>query len=762
MDKKCSMWIVSLLVLASSCSIQKHLPKDTYLYNGAEINITNTPDNKTKTKSIKKYLKSTTFPTRNKMIFGYPYKLAFWNALGTPKKQSGIKFWLLKQFGEAPVLSTKIDLEANANNMQAYLENKGYFKSVITDSTRVKGYKMSAVYNVLLTKPYTIDTVTWVLDSSKLSQDIDANKNKDVFVKTKQQFDLENIKAEGKRMDIALKRIGYYYFSPDYIKTFVDTTNGGNKANLFFSVKKDIPLDATLPQTIHSIIVFPNYTLLTPPPDTSKQGMFEYDGVFIRDTVKAFRPYVIVRSIQYRSGSLYDVESHNASLNRLINLGAFKFVKNRYQQVGDSTDPSKMNVYYYLTPQKKKTVSAELGGFSKSNSFTGAQVNLNWKNRNLFRGAEQLNVKTFGAFEVSSNDSLKKNNNFRLGAEVSLTIPRIVVPYRTKGTHSFLPSTKFSFGYEWQRRQLLYTNNFLRFQYVLNWKRKSNLEHSFSPFSITVNNTSKLSEEYLEIVNTYPVLQYANRPEMVMGMFYNFLYTSKDPEAKNIFYVVGNIDVAGNVSGLIRKPDSIFSKTIAGAYFAQYGKFDIDYRYMRKLKQNIYLANRLFVGIGLPYGNSGYLPFSRQYIIGGGASLRGFPPRQLGPGSVKTTADQQISYPQIGGDFKFELQTELRFPLVQKLKGAVFAETGNIWTRTAMLYGPDGMLTKQFLSQLAVDGGVGLRLDAKIVILRLDVAIPFRKPWLPAGSEWLTNFDFGSSAWRQENLVFNLGFGYPF
>jgi len=79
-----------------------------------------------------------------------------------------------------------------------------------------------------------------------------------------------------------------------------------------------------------------------------------------------------------------------------------------------------------------------------------------------------------------------------------------------------------------------------------------------------------------------------------------------------------------------------------------------------------------------------------------------------------------------------------------------------------MLYGPDGMLTNQSLNQLAVDAGVGLRLDAKIVILRLDVAIPFRKPWLPAGSEWLTNFDFASSAWRKENLVFNLGFGYPF
>ncbi len=762
MTMKFRIWIIILLVTISSCSIQKHLPKDTYLYNGSEINIKKTSDNKTKSGPVKKYLQKTTFPTKNKMIFGYAYKVGFWYALGEPKKQKGFKFWLLKQFGEPPVLSNKVDLKANADNMQAYLENKGYFKSSITDSTKIKGYKMTAVYNVLLTRPYFIDTIKWILDSSKLSQDIFASKNKDAFVKKNQQFDLENIKAEDKRMDIYLKKKGYYFFSPGYIKTYVDTTNGSNKANLFFSVKKDIPLNATLPQTINSITIFPNYTLLNPSPDTSKQGMFEYDGIFIRDTVKNFRPYALVHSINYRSGSIYNIEEHNESLNRLINLGALKFVKNRYQQVGDSTDPSKLNVYYYLTPYKKKTITTEIGGFSKSNSFTGAQLNLNWKNRNLFKGAEQLNVNTFGAFEVSSKDSLRKNNNFRLGTEVSLSIPRIISPIKINNSQNFLPATKFSFGYVWQRRQLLYTNNFLRFQYVLNWKKKSSIEHSFSPLTITVNNTSKLSEEYLQIVSKYPVLQYANKPEMIVGAFYNYLYTSKDPNAKNIYYFVGNIDVSGNILGLIKKPDSIFSKKIGGAYFTQFVKVDFDFRYLRKLQENTYLANRIFAGIGLPYGNSGYIPFSRQYIIGGASSLRGFPPRQLGPGSVKTTADQQVSYPQIGGDFKLELQTELRFPLVAQLRGAVFAETGNIWTRTDLLYGKSGRLTSQFLSQLAVDGGVGLRLDVKILILRLDVAIPFRKPWLPAGSEWLNNFDFGNSTWRKDNLVFNLGFGYPF
>jgi len=184
---------------------------------------------------------------------------------------------------------------------------------------------------------------------------------------------------------------------------------------------------------------------------------------------------------------LYSIKKQNETLNRFINMGVFKFVKNQYYPAGDTALPSTLNVYYYLTPLKKKTITAELGGFTKSNSFTGAQVNLNWRNRNLFKGAEQLHVKTFGAFEVSTKDSLSKNNNFRVGTEIAFITPRLVVPYKKQPGRIVLPSTKLSFGYEWMRRQLLYTNNFLRFQYVLTWKQKSNIEHSLSPFSITSN-----------------------------------------------------------------------------------------------------------------------------------------------------------------------------------------------------------------------------------------------------------------------------------
>ena len=753
--------ILIIALLFSACSIRKHLPANTYLYNGAAVSVTATPDSSLKTRAVRKSLQGITFPKKNKMFLGIPYKVGWWYFIGEPKRESGLKYWLRNRLGEPPVLNTMVDMEANVDNIVAYLENRGYFKSKADSSSSVKGYKWKAHYNVKLRPPYFLDSIAWILDSSVLSKDILTIPPTDSYIKKGQQFELANIKAETRRVDLYLKQKGYYYFSPDYIKTYVDTTVGNHTIKLYLSIKKETPLVARLPQTINSIMVFPNYTLLTPPPDTTKTSVMLYDEVYIRDTVNAFTPEALLRSLTYGPESLYDVQIHNESLNRFINMGAFKFVKSRYEPSTDSINPSRMDVYYYLTPLNKKNIAAEVGGFTKSNSFTGAQASINWKNRNLFKGAEKLNIKTYGAFETSPNDSLKKNNNFRLGAEVSMSIPRLITSFNIADTGYYPPVTKFLLGFEWMRRQLLFTKNFIRGQYDLTWRRKTNRIHTLAPVSITYNNASQFSDEYLQKIIQFPVLEFSTRPELILGSFYNYTHTSTNPNAVNIYYFNGNVDLAGNIAGLFKKANAPFSKQIFGAYYAQYVKLDVDFRYTRKLAKDVYLANRIAIGAGMPYGNSAYLPFSKQFIIGGGNSLRGFRPKRLGPGTVFTTADQQVTYPQIGGDYKLEIQTELRFPLFGAVKGALFAEAGNIWMKNELLYGSEGTFSKNIFRELGVDVGAGIRVDAQVLIIRLDIGIPVHKPWLPLSERW-QRIELTSRDYRRENFVYNIGIGYPF
>jgi outer membrane protein assembly factor BamA len=97
------------------------------------------------------------------------------------------------------------------------------------------------------------------------------------------------------------------------------------------------------------------------------------------------------------------------------------------------------------------------------------------------------------------------------------------------------------------------------------------------------------------------------------------------------------------------------------------------------------------------------------------------------------------------------------------VKGALFLDAGNIWLLNENPDKPGAKFSKKFLNEIAVGAGAGLRFDFSFLILRTDLAFPIRKPYLPDGDRWvLDQINFGSGAWRKENLIFNLAIGYPF
>jgi outer membrane protein insertion porin family len=739
-----------------SCSVEKHLPPGTQLYKGAEFTIVKDSANKTSEKTIKKQLAAIGAPKPNKKILGFPYRVWLWYAIGEPKKETGLKHWLRYRIGEEPVLNTTINVKANADNFANYLVNKGYFDSKTTGDTTIKNYWVEANYKVNLGMPYYVNNFSWIIDSTaEIAKAIKRIPSQDIAIKKGEQFDLDKVKAERIRVDLALKNRGFYYFSPEHIKAWVDSSSHNYTVDVFFKLKDETPVAAVIPQRINSITIFPNYSLLIPPPDTSKTGMDVYNGIYIRDTVHNMNYPSLTRSVTYRRGSLYRTSAQNRTLSRFVNTGVFKFVKNRYEVVGDTIIPRWLDVYYYLTPMPKKNIQGDIGAFIKSNSYTGAQASLTWKNRNAFKGGEQLAFKIYGSFEASSTDSLNKNNNFRLGGELSLTFPRFVAPFKIRDSFSFPPKTTITLGYEWMRKQALYTKGYTRLQYDFTWRESVNKTHRFAPVSITYNSTSAYSPEYKVLVDLVPPLKVANLPELIFGSFYNYTWHTRNTRGRNVFYFSGNLDAAGNIIGLFNKVSDPFTGKIANAYFAQYVKADVDLRYSMKLGENLHWVNRLVVGAGFPYNNSNYLPFTKQFIIGGANSLRGFEVRELGPGRVKTTVLQQYYYPQIGGDYKLELNTELRFPLFGKLNGATFIDAGNVWSKDTFLYGQEAVFTNQFLKDIAIDAGLGARLDITFLVVRFDVGFPLRIPYNEPGKEW----NFGNAL---KHPVYNIAIGYPF
>ena len=65
----------------------------------------------------------------------------------------------------------------------------------------------------------------------------------------------------------------------------------------------------------------------------------KYHGYTIIDPEKMFKPKIFSRALIFKPGDVYNRRDHDLSLNRLISLGVFKFVKIRF----DESDTAKQN-----------------------------------------------------------------------------------------------------------------------------------------------------------------------------------------------------------------------------------------------------------------------------------------------------------------------------------------------------------------------------------------------------------------------------------
>ena len=81
------------------------------------------------------------------------------------------------------------------------------------------------------------------------------------------------------------------------------------------------------------------------------------------------------------------------------------------------------------------------------------------------------------------------------------------------------------------------------------------------------------------------------------------------------------------------------------------------------------------------------------------------------------------------GDVKLEFNLEYRGTLYRSFKYGIFADVGNIWLaqKNDDMPGADFSF-KRFYKELAVDVGVGLRLDFDVFVIRVDWALPIYDP----------------------------------
>ncbi len=758
----------SMLLGSWACSNTRYLPAGEALYVGPEVKLNGPKLKKKQRKALKSEMLALARPKPNSAILGLRIKLYAYNIAGNPKKKNSPAAWLKRKFGEPPVLLSDVNLDKNVQILDNNLENKGFFQVDVKGDTVVKKMRATALYSIQTNEQYTINQVKFQADSTELTAAIDTIRQYS-FLKPGKPFNLEVIKAERLRIDGYLKENGFYYFNPDYLIIRTDSTVGNHQVNLYVDVKGGTPKDGKKIFTIKDVFVFTQYSLSAGGSDTNKTNAKFYKGYYVVDKRQVYTPRLFEQALQFSPGDVYNRTDHNLSLNRLINLNLFKFVKNRFEEVpGDS---ARLNTFYYLTPLPRQSLRFEVNGSTKSNNLTGSQLTVAWRNRNFFRGGELLTISATGGFEVQYSGQYKGYNTYRGGLEATLTYPRFLIPFFSVNTRSgFVPKTNILLAYDALNKNKLYTLNSFRGSFGYAWKESPQKEHQFNPIAINYVQPWNVTPEYVDSIAKYESLKRSIDKQFIIGSNYNYNYNQLvGTQPANGIYFNGNVDLSGNTIGLIsganyKTGDSV---KLLGARFAQYVKVESDFRYYKKLGSNSVWANRAIVGIGYPYGNSEYIPFIKQFFIGGNNSIRAFRSRALGPGSykpeIRDVNDKRSFVAEQSGDIKLELNTEIRHKLFSIVQGAAFIDAGNIWLYNEDVSKPGSKFSKNFVKEIAVGGGIGLRFDVTILVLRLDLAMPLRVPYLPEGERWVINkIKFGDDAWRKQNLIFNLAIGYPF
>lgn len=515
---------------------------------------------------------------------------------------------------------------------------------------------------------------------------------------------------------------------------------------------------------------------------------FYYNGkMFVRPGIIELQNYL-------ENNNYYKQYYLDRSYTRLLQLDVFSSIKPKLVEIPGT---NLLDVHYYLVPAEKQYFSFEPKA-TNSNGFLGVSASLNYSNRNLFRGAEKLTFTLSGGFESQppifdqsvDGQKIKKAgrsfNTFEFEPGVKLDLPGLLplrrAVYMAKRQRA---RTILSASWNFQNRDD-FSRRSLQFSYL--WRFYGAETQIFTiglPGAsvvkyININPSPDFEDKLNQLNDVFLRNTYSDQfiwQDWKITYEYNTTEKKNKRSKSNIYYKV-SFDPSGNILSLFKNhqdTNSMGQRTIFGLGYSQFLRLDNEIIYAQPIGKKRSLNMRFLAGAGMPYGNTKTsLPYDYGFFGGGANDNRGWRARALGPGVYKYYLDPTRTATQIG-DIRIAAFAEYRFSLGGFFKAAVFSDIGNVWTWKEDINRPGSQFSKDWYKQLAVSGGVGLRIDLDFFVIRLDLGIPLLNPSLPNGSRWIfqSRSEFNkeldsvpgldlSKVPRPFTPVLHFGIGYPF
>lgn len=754
-----------------------------------------------------------------------------------------LREWFKYKFGEKPVILDTGAISRSTLSMNNYMKKKGYFFSGVSTEmdTNSRNDQISVIYKVTTGKPYIIDSVKVTTNNNAVSTTFQQflKKNPDAKLRG-QRLDSDVLNSAKEILAKFFRDNGYYGFSSSHINITADTSLGNLKAfvnielgdrilrdgdltykkpqeikhirNVYFHLSDTTRYKGNFSELLHSKGIDLSKQKYLPTFDTLRYKKLQYDwrskrrmGIPLKtDTLNPGRmatflyngkPYVNPSVIELQNF----LEEHNyykeyyveRSITRLMELNVFQTIKPELTEVEGTNS---LDVHYYLVPYKKQSFSFE-PRFTNSNGFLGVAASVNYLNRNLFRGAENLTISFSGGFESTppvfdknldgSTTKYKRTfNTFEYGPTIKLELPGLFPAPAELLTKRKRPLTIISLAYNKQHR-IDFDRQTFQFNYMYKFViDQMQIIQIGLPFASVIKYVKINKDDYFQqkIDETNDLfLRNAYSNQLIwedIKIIYEFNNLNSSRRKKTTFFYNITFNHAGFLANLLSRgyDSDLGQKTIFNVAYSQFVRLDNEIIAEYKINKKQSLNFRFLAGAGLPYGNiPTSLPYDYSFFAGGANDNRGWRARTLGPGSYKYYLDENRTATQIG-DIRLGTQFEYRIAVTDMLKFALFMDAHNIWTLHEDVNRPGGKFSKDFWKEMALSPGVGLRLDFSFFILRLDLGIPLTNPALPENARWIFQsrqpyYDEGYAKFgdsykdkmpRPFTPSIHFGIGYPF
>ena len=755
--------MVAALLLASSCSTTKKLGENDVLYTGVK-HLKYHEDSVKADAGMKDDIFTAINVRPNNPLYSpyyrtpFPIGLMIYNNID--EDATGFKGWLYRHFAAKPVLVKRVNPQRRVDMINTILRNNGYFTSKASyqlhPSSNPKKAKIS--YDVDIRPPYTIGNVEYMGSKEPVLELVDSLARVNHYLQTGSRYCLDSLAAV--RIDITnfVRNQGYYFFRPEYIQYLADSAQDKGVIHMRLIPSADIPNNAKMRYIVSDITASVVNDDAVGEPDTVETRnctLIRYEPVYIKDNV-------IPSCIRARKGRVFRVNSIDRTQAALSRLGIFSTVDIQVNPL-DSITPDGdglLDLAIYCQLDKPWEVTFEMHGSSKSNSFIGPGVEVGASHKNAFGAAEKFSVDIYGDYEWQTSGgeySGSDLDSYEFGIEAKLDFPRLIAPKFLYPSRRYTNWTRLSMSADLMNRPGFFKMAQFNMAATWEWHGSRYSSHVLTPFKLTYNKLISSTDDFKEAMEGNKALEQSFMDVFIPKIEYTYTF-DRDLTPRDHITLTAGIAEAGNIlSGIWSIFKAEGTKKLFGTPFSQFVKAQAQVVWTRRFGIESALATRVFMGAVHAYGNWEEVPYREQFYVGGSNSIRAFAVRTIGPGSFHPAYRDRYTYYDQTGTFKFEANTEYRFPILGYFKGAIFLDAGNIWLLKKEDHRTGGQLKmKNFFDELALGTGVGLRFDMSMLVVRADLGIAIHAPYDTGKSGYYNIPKF------KDGIAFHLAIGYPF